>query len=113
MGAGAPAGLILAMETPTLEGTNELMRNKKTAIILATGGYPMVRAAYSSGKPAYGVGPGNVPAIVERTADVAKAVRDIVNGKAFDNGVLCSSENSLVCDRPVDGQRSEIGRAHV
>jgi len=109
--AGAPAGLILAMETPTLEGTNELMRNRKTAIILATGGYPMVRAAYSSGKPAYGVGPGNVPAIVERTADVAKAVRDIVNGKSFDNGVLCSAENSLVCDQPVDAQvRAELAK---
>jgi acetaldehyde dehydrogenase (acetylating) len=107
--AGAPAGLILAMETPTLEGTNELMRNKKTAIILATGGYPMVRAAYSSGKPAYGVGPGNVPAIVERTADVVKAVRDIVNGKCFDQGVLCSAENSLIADRPVDAQvRAEL-----
>ena len=107
--AGAPPGLILAMEQPTLEGTNELMRNRKTAIILATGGYPMVRAAYSSGKPAYGVGPGNVPAIVERTADVVKAVRDIVNGKCFDQGVLCSAENSLVCDRPVDAQvRAEL-----
>jgi acetaldehyde dehydrogenase (acetylating) len=111
VGAGAPPGLILAMETPTLEGTNELMRNKVTAIILATGGYPMVRAAYSSGKPAYGVGPGNVPAIVERTADVVKAVRDIVNGKAFDHGVLCSAENSLVCDRPVDAQvRAELAK---
>jgi acetaldehyde dehydrogenase (acetylating) len=111
VGAGAPAGLILAMETPTLEGTNELMRNTVTAIILATGGYPMVRAAYSSGKPAYGVGPGNVPAIVERTAEVVKAVRDIVNGKSFDNGVLCSAENSLVCDRPVDASvRAELAK---
>ena len=102
--AGAPADLVLAMETPTLEGTNELMRNRLTAVILATGGYPMVRAAYSSGKPAYGVGPGNVPAVVERTADVVKAVRDIVNGKCFDQGVLCSAENSLICDAPVDAQ---------
>lgn len=102
--AGAPRNLVLAMQTPTLEGTNELMRHKRTAIILATGGYPMVRAAYSSGKPAYGVGPGNVPAIVERTADVPKAVRDIINGKCFDQGVLCSAENSLVCDAAVDAQ---------
>ncbi|HEY2806994.1 MAG TPA: aldehyde dehydrogenase family protein [Gemmatimonadales bacterium] len=100
--AGAPKDLILAMQAPTLEGTNELMRHKTTAIILATGGYPMVRAAYSSGRPAYGVGPGNVPAIVERTADIPKAVRDIINGKCFDQGVLCSAENSLVCDAPVD-----------
>ncbi|MFI5279467.1 MAG: aldehyde dehydrogenase family protein [Gemmatimonadales bacterium] len=107
--AGAPAGLILAMTNPTLEGTGELMRHKKTAVILATGGYPMVRAAYSSGKPAYGVGPGNVPAIIERTADVVKAVRDVVNGKCFDHGVLCSAENSVVCDAPVDAQvRAEL-----
>jgi len=107
--AGAPADLVLAMAIPTLEGTNELMRNRQTAVILATGGYPMVRAAYSSGKPAYGVGPGNVPAIVERTADVPKAVRDIVNGKAFDQGVLCSAENSLICDVPVDATvRAEL-----
>ena len=109
--AGAPKDLVLAMQTPTLEGTSELMRHKRTAIILATGGYPMVRAAYSSGKPAYGVGPGNVPAIVERTADVPKAVRDIVNGKCFDQGVLCSAENSLVCDAPVDAQvKAELAK---
>jgi acetaldehyde dehydrogenase (acetylating) len=104
------------METPTLEGTSELMRNRQTAVILATGGYPMVRAAYSSGKPAYGVGPGNVPAIVERTADVPKAVRDIVNGKCFDHGVLCSAENSLICDAPVDAQvkaELKVNDAHV
>jgi acetaldehyde dehydrogenase (acetylating) len=114
--AGAPKDLMLAMESPTLEGTNELMRQKKTSVILATGGYPMVRAAYSSGKPAYGVGPGNVPAIVERTADVAKAVRDIINGKCFDHGVLCSAENALVCDAPVnDAVRAELPKngAHV
>ncbi len=100
--AGAPDDLILSMATPTLEGTNELMRHKRTAVILATGGYGMVRAAYSSGKPAYGVGPGNVPAIVERTADVDKAVADVVAGKNFDYGLLCSAENSLICDRPVE-----------
>ena len=109
--AGAPDDLAQCMEKPTLEGMQELMRHRLTAVILATGGYPMVRAAYSSGKPAYGVGPGNVPAIVERTADVPKAVRDIVNGKAFDNGVLCSAENSLVCDAPVDAEvRGELAK---
>jgi acetaldehyde dehydrogenase (acetylating) len=109
--AGAPAGLVLSMTAPTLEGTNELMRHRLTAVILATGGSDMVRAAYSSGKPAFGVGPGNVPAIVERTADVAKAARDIVNGKSFDNGVLCSAENSVVCDAPVDAElRRELVR---
>jgi acetaldehyde dehydrogenase (acetylating) len=102
--AGAPKDLMLCMTSPTLEGTQELMRHKRTAVILATGGYPMVRAAYSSGKPAYGVGPGNVPAIVERTADVVKAARDIINGKSFDNGVLCSAENSVIADQPIDAQ---------
>lgn len=107
--AGAPKDLILSMTSPTLEGTQELMRHRRTAVILATGGYPMVKAAYSSGKPAYGVGPGNVPAIIERTADVPKAVRDIVNGKCFDEGVLCSAENSIVCDAPADAQvRAEL-----
>jgi len=104
VGAGAPKDLVLAMTDPTLEGTHELMHHQRTAVILATGGSDMVRAAYSSGKPAFGVGPGNVPAIVERTADVAKAARDIVNGKAFDHGVLCSAENSVICDAPVDGE---------
>ena len=109
--SGAPEDLVQCMEHPALEGTQELMRHRVTAVILATGGYPMVRAAYSSGKPAYGVGPGNVPAIVERTADVPKAVRDIVNGKAFDNGVLCSAENSIVCDAPVEGAvRAELAK---
>lgn len=108
---GAPEDLALVMTVPTLEGTKELMSHTLTAVILATGGYPMVRAAYSSGKPAYGVGPGNVPAIIERTADVPKAVADIVGGKSFDNGVLCSAENSLICDSPVEAQvRHELAR---
>ncbi len=100
--AGAPPDLMQAMSTPALEGTHELMRHRLTDVILATGGSAMVRAAYSSGKPAYGVGPGNVPAIVERTADVPKAVADVVAGKNFDYGLLCSAENSLICDRPVE-----------
>ena len=96
--AGAPDGSISWMSTVTLEGTQELMKARETAVILATGGMGLVRAAYSAGKPAYGVGPGNAPAYIESTADVAKAVRDIVTGKTFDNGLLCSSENSVVCD---------------
>jgi acetaldehyde dehydrogenase (acetylating) len=96
--AGAPDGSIGWMTTVTLEGTQELMKARETAVILATGGMGLVRAAYSAGKPAYGVGPGNAPAYIERSADVAKAVRDIVTGKTFDNGVLCSSENSVVVD---------------
>jgi acetaldehyde dehydrogenase (acetylating) len=99
--AGAPDGAINWMTTVTLEGTQELMKARETAVILATGGMGLVRAAYSAGKPAYGVGPGNAPAYIEQTADVAKAVADIVTGKTFDYGVLCSSENSVVVDRPL------------
>src|SRR6476661_6761069 len=99
--AGAPDGAINWMTTVTLEGTQELMKARETAVILATGGMGLVRAAYSAGKPAYGVGPGNAPAYIERTADLGKAVRDIITGKTFDNGLLCSSENSVVCDAPL------------
>ena len=99
--AGAPAGAINWMTTVTIEGTQELMAQRDVAVILATGGMGLVRAAYSAGKPAYGVGPGNAPAFIERTADVRKAVRDVITGKTFDNGVLCSSENSVVVDEPI------------
>jgi acetaldehyde dehydrogenase (acetylating) len=101
IGAGAPAGAINWMSTVTLEGTQELMKHRDVAVILATGGMGLVRAAYSAGKPAYGVGPGNAPAYIERTADIKKAVRDIITGKTFDNGVLCSSENSVVVDETI------------
>ena len=99
--AGAPAGSISWMKTVTLEGTQELMKAREVAVILATGGMGLVRAAYSAGKPAYGVGPGNAPCYVERSADVAKAARDITIGKTFDNGVLCSSPNSVVVDEAI------------
>ena len=102
--AGAPEHAIGWMTTVTLEGTQELMRHRDVAVILATGGQGLVRAAYSAGKPAYGVGPGNAPAYIERSADVPKAVRDVVTGKTFDNGVLCSSENSLVVDEAIAGE---------
>ena len=102
--AGAPAGSIGWMTTVTLEGTQELMRCRDTSVILATGGIGLVRAAYSSGKPAYGVGPGNVPAYIEKTADVPKAVRDVIAGKTFDYGTLCSSEQSIVCDEAIKDQ---------
>src|SRR5687768_13649652 len=100
--AGAPPGLIGSMSEPTLDGTNALMRHKLTAVILATGGTDMVRAVYTAGKPAYGVGPGNVPSIIERTAKIDKAVADVVDGKTFDAGVLCSSENSVIVDAPIE-----------
>ena len=99
--AGAPAGSIGWMRTVTLEGTQELMKAREVAVILATGGMGLVRAAYSAGKPAYGVGPGNAPCYIETSADLKKAVRDIVIGKTFDNGVLCSSPNSVVVDEAI------------
>ena len=80
---GLPADAIGCMTTATIEGTEALMKHKQTAVILATGGIGLVRAAYSSGKPAFGVGPGNVPVFIERTADVPKAVQDILTGKMF------------------------------
>ncbi len=100
--AGLPAGAIACMSIATIEGTQELMKHKRTALILATGGIGLVRAAYSSGKPAFGVGPGNVPAMIERSANVTKAVRDILTGKCFDNGTICSSEQAVVVDRAID-----------
>jgi acetaldehyde dehydrogenase (acetylating) len=100
--AGAPAGAIGWMKTVTLEGTQELMKAREVAVILATGGMGLVRAAYSAGKPAYGVGPGNAPCYVERSADIRKAAADIMTGKTFDNGVLCSSPNSVVVDEAID-----------
>jgi acetaldehyde dehydrogenase (acetylating) len=105
--AGAPEGLVNCMSHTTLEGTQELMRHRDVAVILATGGTGLVRAAYSSGKPSYGVGPGNVPAFIERTANVPKAVADIIAGKTFDYGTICSSEQAIVAEEPVKEQALE------
>jgi acetaldehyde dehydrogenase (acetylating) len=101
---GAPEDLILCLGHPTTQGTQELMRHPLTGVILATGGTGLVRAAYSSGRPAYGVGPGNVPALIERTANVRKAVADILAGKTFDYGTICSSEQAIVAEEPVCDQ---------
>jgi acetaldehyde dehydrogenase (acetylating) len=100
--AGLPAEAIGCMTTATIEGTEALMKHRMTAVILATGGIGLVRAAYSSGKPAFGVGPGNVPVMVERSADVPKAVQDILTGKCFDNGTICASEQAVVVDAPIE-----------
>lgn len=97
--AGAPEGIIGCITSPTLEATNVLMKHEGTSVILATGGSNMVKAAYSSGKPAYGVGPGNVPAYIERSADVKKAVDNIITSKTFDNGTICASEQSIICEK--------------
>jgi acetaldehyde dehydrogenase (acetylating) len=99
---GLPADAVGCMTMATIEGTEALMKHKQTAVILATGGIGLVRAAYSSGKPAFGVGPGNVPVFIERTADVPKAVQDILTGKTFDNGTICASEQAVVCDAPIE-----------
>jgi acetaldehyde dehydrogenase (acetylating) len=100
--AGLPAEAIACMTTATIEGTEALMKHKMTAVILATGGIGLVRAAYSSGKPAFGVGPGNVPVMVERSADVPMAVQNILTGKCFDNGTICASEQAVVVDAPIE-----------
>ena len=102
--AGLPDGAIGWMRTVTLEGTQELMKAREVAVILATGGMGLVRAAYSAGKPAYGVGPGNAPCYIESSADVRKAANDILIGKSFDNGVLCSSPNSVVVDQAIEAE---------
>src|SRR2546423_1443519 len=99
---GLPADAIGCMTTATIDGTEALMKHKQTAVILATGGIGLVRAAYSAGTPAVGVGPGNVPVFIERTADVAKAVQDILTGTCFDNGTICASEQAVVVDAPIE-----------
>jgi acetaldehyde dehydrogenase (acetylating) len=94
--AGAPEDCILCVNNATMEGTQELMKHRRTSVILATGGHGIVHAAYSSGKPAYGVGPGNVPVLLDRGADMAASIAKVVDGKSFDFGTVCSSEQTLV-----------------
>lgn len=105
---GAPAGLVSCMRHVSLLGTQELMNHKYVAVILATGGTPMVRAAHSTGKPAYGVGPGNVPAYVDRSADLEKAARYIIASKAFDCSTICATEQSVVADKPIAARLREL-----
>src|SRR5438105_7360757 len=104
---GLPADAIGCMTTATIEGTEALMKHKLTAVILATGGIGLVRAAYSWCKPAFGVGPAHVQRCVARPADVPKAVQDILTGKCFDNGTICASEQAIVIDAPVAKQVRE------
>ncbi len=114
--AGGPPDLVLALTNPTIESTGALMKHKRVSVILATGGTGLVQAAYSSGKPAYGVGPGNVPCYIDRSADVQQAARSIVSSQSFDNGTFCCSEQALVVDRAIEAQLiSELVRcgAHV
>ncbi len=108
--AGAPKGLIGCFQHISLPGTQELMNHRHTAIILATGGTAMVRAAHSTGKPAYGVGPGNVPVYVDRSADIQKAARYVVASKAFDYSTICATEQSVIADRPIAAQLLDLMR---
>ncbi|MCY9665653.1 acetaldehyde dehydrogenase (acetylating) [Paenibacillus alginolyticus] len=102
--AGAPPGLIHCLSVPSLEASGELMKHKLTDLILATGGTAMVKAAYSSGKPAYGVGPGNVPVYIHRSANIARAVSLILQSKTFDYGTICASEQALVVDQAIKAE---------
>ena len=88
-----PEGLVSSIDIPTMDATSNLMKHDDVSLILATGGGAMVKAAYSSGTPALGVGPGNVPSFIEKTADIPKAVKRIIDGKTFDNGVIYASNS--------------------
>ncbi|WP_197256046.1 acetaldehyde dehydrogenase (acetylating) [Paenibacillus dendritiformis] len=96
--AGCPEGAIAAMTVPTIQGTDQLMKHDDVSLILATGGTAMVKAAYSSGTPAIGVGPGNGPAFIEKSANIPLAVKRIMDSKTFDNGTICASEQSVVVE---------------
>lgn len=100
--AGCPPGALSAISVPTMEATQELMKHRYTALILATGGGAMVKAAYSSGTPAIGVGAGNGPAFIDKSADVAQAIKRILDSKTFDNGTICASEQSIIIEQSME-----------
>ncbi|WP_232699602.1 acetaldehyde dehydrogenase (acetylating) [Brevibacillus daliensis] len=102
--AGAPEGIIGCVSKPSMPATQELMKGDEIAMIIATGGSAMVKSAYSAGKPALGVGPGNVPTYIERTADIPKAVANIISSKTFDNGTICASEQSVIVEECIRSQ---------
>ncbi|MGD9821167.1 MAG: bifunctional acetaldehyde-CoA/alcohol dehydrogenase [Aminobacteriaceae bacterium] len=109
--AGAPEGIIGWIDNPTVEGSQYLMAHRDISMTLATGGPGMVRAAYSSGKPAIGVGSGNTPAVIDETCDIKMAVNSILLSKTFDNGLICASEQSVVvCDAVYDAVAAEFTR---
>ncbi|MDR1657616.1 MAG: acetaldehyde dehydrogenase (acetylating) [Deltaproteobacteria bacterium] len=110
-GLGLPADLVTSLTNPTKEGTDTLMRHPRMNLILATGGNAMVHAAYSSGTPAIGVGPGNGPAYIEKSADIPLAVKRIMDSKTFDNGTICASEQSIVTETSIRKEvMDEVGR---
>lgn len=102
--AGAPDGIVQCVTLPTMDGTSALLKHRDIGLILATGGEPMVRAAYSSGNPALGVGPGNGPSYIEKSADIQQAIRRIFDSKTFDNGTICASEQSIVTEACIKDQ---------
>ncbi|MBU9713433.1 bifunctional acetaldehyde-CoA/alcohol dehydrogenase [Evansella tamaricis] len=107
--AGAPEHCIQWIESPSIEATQELMNHNGVAVVLATGGAGMVKSAYSTGKPALGVGPGNVPCYIEKTAIVKQAVNDLILSKTFDNGMICASEQAVIIDKEIyDETKQEL-----
>ncbi|WP_069999636.1 bifunctional acetaldehyde-CoA/alcohol dehydrogenase [Cellulosilyticum sp. I15G10I2] len=102
--AGAPENCIQWIDYPSIDATNALMNHPNVSMILATGGSGMVRAAYSSGKPALGVGPGNVPAFIEKTANLERSLTDLILSKSFDNGMICASEQAAIIEAPIYDQ---------
>ncbi|CAH0118554.1 MULTISPECIES: bifunctional acetaldehyde-CoA/alcohol dehydrogenase [unclassified Paenibacillus] len=109
---GAPKDCIQWIETPSMEATNALMNHPDVALILATGGAGMVKAAYSAGKPALGVGPGNVPCFIEKSAHIEQAVTDLILSKTFDNGMICASEQAVIIEEPIYDKVKKLLIAH-
>lgn len=110
--AGAPEYCIQWIEHPSVEATQSLMNHPNVSLILATGGSGMVKAAYSSGKPALGVGPGNCPCFIEKTANIERAVTDLILSKSFDNGMICASEQAVIIEAPIYKQVTDYMKAH-
>jgi acetaldehyde dehydrogenase / alcohol dehydrogenase len=105
---GAPENCIQWVENPSLEATQLLMNHSNVALILATGGSGMVKSAYSTGKPALGVGPGNVPCFIEKTANLRQAVTDLILSKTFDNGMICASEQAVILEEPIYAETKKL-----
>ncbi|HCM87918.1 MULTISPECIES: bifunctional acetaldehyde-CoA/alcohol dehydrogenase [Enterococcus] len=110
--AGAPENCIQWIETPSLDATQGLMNHPGIAIVLATGGGAMVKSAYSTGKPALGVGPGNVPSYIEKTANIKRAVNDLLVSKTFDSGMICASEQAVIVDKEIYEDVKKEFQAH-
>lgn len=105
---GAPEHCIQWIENPSMEATGALMNHPGVALVLATGGAGMVKSAYSTGKPALGVGPGNVPCFIEKSADLNQAVNDLILSKTFDNGMICASEQAVIIEEPIFAQVKQM-----